>query len=117
MSSYEIRIKEVHGSTVAIGDHAKATGAPGPQEREAMAKALEVLLGLVSSYAGPEADEVRDLAHAAQAEVAAPKPRKKVFRRLLDATRAMTAALGSKIVQAGELADAVAKVADLLRHL
>jgi hypothetical protein len=117
MSSYEIRIKEVHGSTVAIGDHAKASGAPGPLDRDAMTSALEVLLGIVGSYDEPEAKAVRDLARAAQGELEAPKPRKEVFRRLVDATRTMTAALGSKIVQAGALADAVSKVADLMRHL
>jgi hypothetical protein len=47
----------------------------------------------------------------------ADKPETEIFRRLVDATRKMMGALGSRIVKAGELAGAVAKVGDLMRHL
>ena len=117
MSSYEIRIKEVHGSTFAIGDDAKAGGNSGSQDRDGMAEAVRELLGIVSRYTDPAADEVLDLACAARGEIKAAEPDKEVFRRLVDATRKMMDKLGSGLIEAGALADAVAKIGDLLRHL
>jgi hypothetical protein len=117
MSSYEIRIKEIRGSTVAFGDNAKAVAGPDAVDHEGVAEALRVLLGIVARYPGPETDEVLDLACAARGEIKAAKPDKAVFRRLVDATRTMLDALGSKIVEAGALAEAVARIADLTRHL
>jgi hypothetical protein len=117
MSSYEIRIKEVHGSTFAIGDNSRAGGSLGAADQGAMAEALRVLLGVVSRYQDPAADEVLDLACAARGEIKAAEPDKDVFRRLVDATRKMMDTLGSRIIEAGALADAVAKIGDLLRHL
>jgi len=117
MSSYEIRIKEVHGSTFAIGDNAQAGGIRGPQDRQGMEEALRVLLGIVSRCTDPVADEVLDLACAARGEVKAAEPDREVFRRLVDATRKMMDTVGAKIIEAGALADAVAKIGELLRHL
>jgi hypothetical protein len=117
MSSYEIRIKEIRGSTFAIGDNATAGETTAPLDRDGVKEALAVLLGIVSRLSESPADEVLDLACAARGEIKAAEPDKDVFRRLIDATRAMMASLGSKIVEAGALADAVAKIADLTRHL
>ena len=117
MSSYEVRINEIHRSNVAIGDNATAGGTPAALDRDGLREALTVLLGIVSRLTEPPAEEVLDLACAARGEIKAAEPDKAVFRRLVDATRAMMASLGSKIVEAGALADAVAKIADLTRHL
>jgi hypothetical protein len=117
MSSYEIRIKEIHGSTFAIGDNASAGGAPAPLDRDGLREALAVLLGIVGRLEESAADEVLDLACDARGEIRAAEPNKDVFRRLVDAAKAMMAALGSRIVEAGALADAVEKIADLTRHL
>jgi hypothetical protein len=116
MSSYEIRIKEVHDSVFAIGDSAKAEGNFGPQDHDDMAEALRVLLGIVSKYTDPSADEVLNLACAARVEINAAEPDKAVFRRLVAATRKMMDELGSRIIEAGALAEAVAKIGDLIRH-
>ncbi|HXO47866.1 MAG TPA: hypothetical protein VN897_11370 [Mycobacterium sp.] len=124
MSSYEVRINEIHRSNVAIGDHATAGGTPAPPDRDEMKAALTVLLAIVTRLPEPQegepdsgAGEVLDLACAARGEIQAAEPDKDVFRRLVDATRKMMVALGSKIIEAGALADAVAKIADLTRHL
>jgi hypothetical protein len=124
MSSYEIRINEIRGSTFAIGDNATAGGTSTPLDRDGMKDALAVLLGIVSGLPKPKpdepdsgADEVLDLACIARGEIKAAEPDKAVFRRLVDATRKLMDALGPKIIEAGALADAVAKIADLTRHL
>jgi hypothetical protein len=117
MSSYEIRIKEVHDSTFAIGDNAQAGGISGSPDRDGVAEALRELLGIVSRYTDPGADEVLDLACAARGEIRAAEPDKEVFRRLVDATRKLIDKLGSRLIEAGALADAVAKIGELVRHL
>jgi hypothetical protein len=60
---------------------------------------------------------VLHLAQAATYEISADKPKKEVFQRLADATRKMMDKLGSGIIQAGALAEAVAKISDMIRHL
>ena len=124
MSSYEVRINEIHRSNVAIGDHATAGATPTAPDRDEMKAALTVLLAIVTRLPEPQegepdswAGEVLDLACAALGEIKAAEPDKDVFRRLVDATRKMMVTLGSKIIEAGALADAVAKIADLTRHL
>jgi hypothetical protein len=117
MDTYETHITNVDNSTFAIGKKAKAVGNSGQADRDDMFEALSVLLGIVGKYKGPEADEALDLAVAARREIRADKPEKEIFRRLVDATRKMMGALGSRIIEAGELAGAVAKVGDLMRHL
>lgn len=124
MSSYEVRIDQIHRSNVAIGDHATAGGTPAPQDRDEMKTALAVLLAIVARLPAPDedepdpgAEEVLDLACVARGEIKAAEPDKAVFRRLVDATRKLMDTLGPKIVEAGALADAVAKIADLTRHL
>lgn len=124
MSSYEVHINEIHRSNVAIGDDATAGGTQAPPDRDEMKAALTVLLAIVTRLPEPQegepdsgAGEVVDLACAARGEIKAAEPDKDVFRRLVDATRNMMVTLGSKIIEAGALADAVAKIADLTRHL
>jgi hypothetical protein len=124
MSSYEVRIDQIHRSNVAIGDHATAGGTPATQDRDEMKAALAVLLAIVARLPEPEedepdsgADEVLDLACAARGEIKSAEPDKAIFRRLVDATRKLMDTLGAKLVEAGALADAVAKIADLTRHL
>ena len=117
MSTYETHIENVHDSTFAIGKKAKAVRNSGGADLRDMAEALSVLFGIVSKYADPAADEVLDLAVAARREISADRPEKEVFRRLVDATRKLMDKLGSRIIEAGALADAVAKIGDLLRHL
>lgn len=108
MSSYEVRINEIHRSNVAIGDNATAGATSASLNRDGMKEALEVLLGIVSTLPKPEADErdsgadeVLDLACVARGEIKAAEPDKAVFRRLIDATRKMMDTLGSKIIEAG----------------
>jgi hypothetical protein len=117
MSNYETHIENVHGSTFAIGKKAKAVGNGGPADLRDMTEALSELFCIVSKYTGPAADEVFDLAVAARREMSAERPEKEIFRRLVEATRKMMATLGSKIIEAGALADAVAKIGDVVRHL
>jgi hypothetical protein len=124
MSSYEVRINKIHRSNVAVGDNATAGGISAPLNRDGMKEALEALLGIVSTLPKPKADEpdsgadeVLDLACVARGEIKEAEPDKAVFRSLVDATRKMMDTLGSRIIQAGALADAVAKIADLTRHL
>lgn len=117
MSTYETHIENVHNSAFAIGKKATAVGNSGQADPRAMADAVSALLGIVSKYVDPAADEVLDLAIAARREISADQPRKDVFRRLVDATRKLMDTMGAKIVEAGGLADAVAKIADLTRHL
>lgn len=120
MSNYETRIKQVVNSTFAIGDNAKAETKLARRDRgdrDEMAEAVRVLVDIVSRYTDPAADEVLDLAQAASRELDADKPAREVFRRLADATRAMMTKLGSSVIGAGALADALTKITDLLRHL
>jgi hypothetical protein len=117
MSTYETRIGQVVNSTFAIGDNAKAEEKFARPDRDEMAEALRVLVDIVSRYTDPAAEEVLDLADAASREIDADQPRKEVFRRLADATRTMMTKLGSGIIGAGALADAVTKITDLIHHL
>ena len=117
MSNYETRIEQVVNSTFAIGDNAKAEAKLARRDRDEMAEAVRVLVDIVSRYTDPAADEVLDLAQAASRELDADKPAREVFRRLADATRAMMTKLGSSVIGAGALADALTKITDLLRHL
>jgi hypothetical protein len=117
MSTYETHIENVQGSTFAIGERARAVGNSSNADLRDMAEALSVLFGIVSKYADPAADEVLDLAVAARRGISAGKPEEAVFRRLVDATRKMMDKLGSRIIEAGPLADAVARIGDLVRHL
>jgi hypothetical protein len=117
VSTYETHIGKVEKSTFAIGDQAKAEGKFGDHDRDDMAETLRVLLSIISKYTDPAADEVRGLALEASREIRADKPRKEIFRRLADATREMIDKLGSSLIEAGALADAVAKISDLIHHL
>lgn len=117
MSTYETHIGKVDNSTFAIGEKAKAEGKSGDRYRDDMAETLRVLLGIISKYTDPAADEVRGLALDASREISADKPKKEVFRRLADATRDMMDKLGSRLIEAGALADAVAKISGLIHHL
>lgn len=117
MSTYETRIGQVVNSTFAIGDNAKAEAKFIGRDRDEMAEALRVLVDIVSRYTDPAANEVLGLADAASREIDADKPDKDVFRRLADATRTMMTKLGSSVIGAGALADAVTKITDLMHHL
>jgi hypothetical protein len=117
MSSYETHIGKVDNSTFAIGEKARAEAKVSRRDRDNIAETLKVLLGIVSEYTDPAADEVLYLAQAASHEISADKPEKEVFRRLADATRKMMDKLGPRIIEAGVLADAVAKISDMIRHL
>ena len=117
MSNYEINIERVDNSTFAIGKKAKAEGRSGDRYRDDMAETLRVLIGIISDYTDPAADEVRGLALDASREISADKPKKEVFRRLADAARDMMDKLGSRLIEAGALADAVAKISGLIQHL
>jgi uncharacterized protein YqeY len=117
MSSYETHIGKVDNSTFAIGQNARAEAKFSRGDRDDMAETLKELLVIVSKYTDPAADEVLHLAQAATYEISADKPKKEVFRRLADATRKMMNKLGPGITQAGALADAVAKISDMIRHL
>lgn len=117
MSTYKTHIGQVNNSTFAIGEKAKAEGKFSHRDREDVAETLRVLLGIASKYTDPTAGEVLDLALAASTELSADNPRKEVFRRLADATRKMMDKLGSSIIEAGALADAVAKISDVIHHL
>lgn len=117
MNSYEAHFGNVDKSVIAIGENAKAEGYFGTRERDDMAETLSVLLGIVRRYTDPAADEVFNLALAANREIRADKPQKDVFQRLVDATRKMMKRLGSSVIGAGELADAVTRISELIRHL
>jgi hypothetical protein len=117
MSSYETRIGKVSKSAFAIGDNATVEGTFDQRARDDMAGTLRELLGVVSKYDDPAAAEVMDLVLSASREIGADKPQREVFRRLSDATRKMMDKLGSRIIEAGALAEAVARIGDLIRHL
>jgi hypothetical protein len=117
VSTYETHIGKVDKSAVAIGENASAEVKFGRDDRDDMLEALKVLLSISSQYTDPAASEVRDLALAATREMGADKPERDVFRRLVDATRKLMNRLGSGVVGAGALADAVAKISDLIHHL
>jgi hypothetical protein len=117
VSTYNTRIEKIESSTVAIGDNATAVGASGSRDRDDMVETLSVLLGIVGKNTGPAADEVLRLALDARREISVGKPDKEVFRRLVDATRKMMQKLGSSVIGAAELADAVAKISEVIRHL
>lgn len=117
MSSYETHIGRVDKSTFAIGDNAKAVGTSSHEDGGDMMEALSVLIGIVSKYAGPDVDEVLGMALAARQEVIAEKPDKKLLQRLTEATRKMMEKLGSSVVEVGALADAVAKISNMVHHL
>jgi hypothetical protein len=117
MSTYETHIGKVDNSVFAIGENAQAKGKTSNRDRDDMAQTLGVLLDIVSKYNDPVAYEVKDLTLAASREVSSGKPERDVFRRLADATRKMMDKLGPGIIEAGALADAVAKISDLARHL
>jgi hypothetical protein len=117
MSTYETHIGNVDNSAFAVGENAKAEGRFVRHDRDDMVETLKVLLSIISKYTDPTAYEVRDLAVAATREISANKPEKEVFQRLVDATRKLMNKLGPSIVEAGALADAVAKISDLIHHL
>lgn len=117
MSTYETHIGNVDKSVFAIGEKAKAEGNFGRRDREDMAETLRVLLGIAGKYSDSEAVEVHDLALAASREISADKPEKEVFRRLADATKKMMNKLGPSVIEAGALAEAVARISDMIRHL
>ncbi|HEX3955850.1 MAG TPA: hypothetical protein VHZ03_04370 [Trebonia sp.] len=117
MSSYETHIGKVSKSAFAIGDNVRVDGTFDQRARDDMADALRELLGIVSNYRDPAAAEVMDLVLSATREIGADKPQKEVFRRLSDATRKMVDRLGPGIIEAGALAEAVARISDLIRHL
>lgn len=117
MSTYETHIGKVDNSTFAIGENARAETKIGRRDRDDIAETLRILLGIVSKYTDPAAGEVLDLAQAASHEISVDKPEKEVFQRLADATRKMMDKLGPGIIEAGALADAVAKITDMIHHL
>jgi hypothetical protein len=117
MSTYETHIGNVDNSVFAIGDKARAGGTYDRPDRDDMAQTLRVLVDIVSKYTDPTAHEVLKLAHVASGEISADKPEKEIFRRLTDAIRKMMDKLGSSIIEAGALADAVAKIGDVIHHL
>jgi hypothetical protein len=117
MSTYETHIEKVDNSVFAIGENARAEGNPGNRNRDDMTEALRILLDIVSKYNDPVAYEVKDLTLAASREVSSGNPERDVFRRLADATRKMIDKLGPGVIEAGALADAVAKISDLVHHL
>jgi hypothetical protein len=79
-------------------------------------QSLPWLLAIVSKYGDPVADEVRDLTLAASREIGSGKPEREVFRRLAEATRKLMEKLGPGVIEVGALADAVAKITDMIRH-
>lgn len=117
MSNYEARIGKVVNSTFAIGENARAEAKFGSRDLGDMADALKLLRSIVSNYTDSTAYDVLELAVAASHEITANEPEKEVFRRLADATRKMMRKLGPSIVEAGALAEAVAKISDLIRHM
>jgi hypothetical protein len=116
VSSYETNNWKVENSNFAIGDNAKAEGTFNNRDAEDMAETLKVLLAIVSKYTDPVADEVRDLTLAASREIGSGKPEREVFRRLAEATRKLMERLGPGVIEVGALADAVAKISDMIRH-
>jgi hypothetical protein len=116
VSSYETNIWKVENSNFAIGDHATAEGSFSNRDRDDMAGTLRGLLAIVSKYGDPVADEVRDLTLAASREMGSGKPEREVFRRLAEATRKLMEKLGPGVIEVGALADAVAKISDMIRH-
>jgi hypothetical protein len=117
MNTYETHIGKVDNSTFAIGEKVRAETKISRLDRDDIAETLQMLIGIVSKYTDPAAGEVLDLAQAASDELSADKPEKGVFRRLADATRKMIDKLGPGIIEASALADAVAKISDMIRHL
>src|SRR5262249_58799455 len=103
-------------STFAIGEKAKAKGKSGDRYRDDMAETLRVLLGIISKYTDPAADEVRGLALDASREISADKPKKEVFRRLSDATRDMMDKLESRLIEAGGHAASVGRITCAVAH-
>ena len=61
-------------SNFAIGDNAKAEGTFSRRDRDDMTETFKVLLGIVSKYTDPAADEVRDLTLDASREISSNKP-------------------------------------------
>jgi hypothetical protein len=117
MSKYETHFGKVENSTFAIGKNAKAEGKSSGRDLDDLTETLRVLLDIVSKYNDPAAYEVKNLALAAGREISSGKPEKEVFRRLADATRKLLDKLGPSVIEAGALADAVAKISELIRHL
>ena len=117
MSTYETHFGNVEGSNFAIGDNARAEGTFSRRDRDDMTETLRELLRIASKYTDPAAEEVRGLTLDASREIGSGKPERDVFRRLAEATRRLMEKLGPGVIEAGALADAVAKLADLVRHL
>jgi hypothetical protein len=117
MGTYETHIGEVSNSAFVVGEKGKAEVNFGRPDRDDIAEPLRVLIGIVSKYAHPVADEVLELAVAARREMGAEKPEKQVFQRLTEATRKMIDKLGASLVEAGALADAVTRISDAIHHL
>jgi hypothetical protein len=107
----------IKDSIYAIGDHARAEGTFTGRDADEMAEVLGALLAIVSQYTDPAAAEVRKLTLAASREIGSGKPERDVFRRLAEATRRLMEKLGPGVIEAGALADAAAKLGDLIRHL
>lgn len=116
MSTYESHIGSVVNSTFAIGENARAQSGPHPGDDD-LVKALNTLLRIVTQYSDPAAIEVKDLALAASREVSAGEPKRETFRQLAEAARRLMSKLGSGLIEASALADAVGKISDVVRHL
>jgi len=116
VSTYENHIGKVDNSVFAIGDYATAKASFTNRDRDDMAQILKELLAIVSNYTDPVAEEVRDLALDASHEMGSGRPEKYVFRRLAEATRRLMEKLGPGVIEVGALADAAAKISDLIRH-
>jgi hypothetical protein len=117
MSNYEMHIGKIDRSVFAIGENAKAEGNFGHGDRDDMTEALKELLDIVGKYTDSAAQEVLELARAASREMSADKPEKAVFQRLVDVTRKMMDKLSSSVIEVGALADAVAKISEMIHHL
>jgi hypothetical protein len=117
MSTYETHIGNVDNSTFAIGENARAQGTVHRRDRDDLVEAVGTLLSIVTRYTDPAAVEVQNLALAARREISAEKPRKEPFRRLTEAAQKLMGKLGSSLIEAGALADAVGKISDVIHHL
>lgn len=117
VSTYKTHIGKVDNSVFAIGDGAEAKGTFSDRDRDDIAETLNELLAIVGKYTDPVAEEVRCLTLDASREIGSGKPERDVFRRLAEATRKLMEKLGPGVIEAGALADAAARLGDLIRHL
>lgn len=121
MSDYNVEVGgDVIGASISIGDNARSGAViSGDPVRQHAIRALDEFIAAVRNCDAhtPGVTEVQDDVAEVKREVAASNPDKRAIRERLTRIQAWLAAIGSAVIGAGALADALDKIWDAIGHL